>query len=122
MKREGVVYMDNIFKEKQITVFNTDKFMIGQMVTIELVSTPYGRKPSFPAMITRVSESTISFVSANFSSLEPMNHHLNLVGFENIHVDDEYGSIMFSMFHDNTSIQTFINNGMLKIIPIEVKS
>ncbi|MBR1988370.1 MAG: hypothetical protein IKA36_04955 [Clostridia bacterium] len=112
--------MDNIFKEKQITVFNTDKFMIGQMVTIELVSTHYGRKPSFPAMITRVSESTISFVSANFSSLEPMNHHLNLAGFENIHVDDEYGSIMFSMFHDNTNIQTFINNGMLKIIPIEV--
>lgn len=115
--------MDNIFKEKQITVFDTDKFMIGQMVTIELVSTPYGRKgrkPLFPAMITRVSESTISFVSANFSSLEPMNHHLSLAGFENIHVDDEYGSIMFSMFHDNTNIQSFINNGMVKIIPIEV--
>lgn len=115
--KKGVVYMNNIFKEKQITVFNTDKFMIGQMVTIEL---PCGRKPPFPAMITRVSESTISFVSANFSSLEPMNYYLNLAGFENIHVDDEYGSIMFSMFHDNTNIQTFINNGMVKIIPIEV--
>ena len=110
--------MDNIFKEKQVTVFNTDKFMIGQIVTIELG----GRKPPFPAMITRVSESTMSFVSANFSSLEPMNYHLDLSGFENIHVDDEYGSIMFSMFHDNTSIQTFINNGMVKIIPIEVQS
>jgi len=120
LKRGVVVYMDNIFKEKQVTVFNTDKFMIGQMVTIELVSTPCGRKPPFPAMITRVSESTVSFVSANFSSLEPMNYYLNLAGFENIHVDDEYGSIMFSMFHDNTKIQTFINNGMVKIIPIEV--
>lgn len=110
--------MDNIFKEKQITVFDTDKFMIGQIVTIELS----GGKPPFPAMITRVSESTISFISANFSSLEPMNYYLNLAGFENIHVNDEYGSVMFSMFHDNVSIQTFINNGMVKIIPIEVKS